>query len=168
MSAKYAIIDAHEIDPRVAGYEIARIGELFVQEFMPHLTYDRAAMEGLFHYRLSNDTSFYAYILIKLDDEGLHESAVGMIIGCLGKMWCSTESVMEELAWYIEENHRGKAGRWSIKLLNYLYEAAKEAGAEVFLASAEESGNDSVNRIYGRMGMVPLETKYYQIFNPGG
>lgn len=135
---------------------LARLGEDFVNEFMPDLTYDHLSMSAQFGSWLLSNPNFVSFVMVSSEGE-----IVGMSMGSMGNMWCSPEIIFEEMAWYVDPLHRGKGSRMTLQLLYLLYGEAESRGATIFRATSELAGCEGVQKVYSRLGLVPTEIVHY-------
>ena len=85
---------------------------------------------------------------------------VGFAAGCKAQLMGDSSIIHgSELAWWVDEEHRG--GRLGIQLLRGLELAAKAAGCSYWsMVYLESSMPDSIRKIYLKMGYQLNETVY--------
>lgn len=139
---------------------IARLGEMFVAEFMPGMPYDPMSFGCLIQNWIQNNPMAKVWVLRDEDD------VLGFSIGMLSPPWFNPQAlVFSELAWFVHPDYRGKTGTGAVRLLTVLKGDAEAMGATHFAASAEVAGEGLVARLYKKMGMTHQESTFTMPLN---
>ena len=139
---------------------IARLGEMFVAEFMPGMPYDPMSFGCLIQNWIQNNPMARVWVL----RDG--EEVRGFSIGMLSPPWFNPQALdFSELAWFVHPDYRGKTGTGAVRLLTALRGDAEAMGASHFSTSAEAGGKSLVAKLYKKMGMTHQESTYVMAIN---
>jgi hypothetical protein len=86
----------------------------------------------------------------------VRDEIVGFLLGSLSITWQGGEVVASELAWFVEQEHRGFG---AIKLVHAFENWATERGATA-IAMADIEGLTDLQSTYERLGYRKVETTY--------
>lgn len=135
--------------------EIVRMAKSF-HEASPYsdVEFSEERCEELFRAYLTGDRRSLV-IILAVDDRPF-----GMIIGHCSELPFSDDRVSSEIAWWVDEDHRGH--RDSVLLMKAYQDWSIRVGAKMTQMAMLDSVTD-LDKFYRRQGFVPAERSYIKV-----
>jgi RimJ/RimL family protein N-acetyltransferase len=123
-----------------------------------HFSLSDKKLLDLFHNACYNKEVFLGLLIVDLDD-----NPKGMILGSVSTSFFSDDLVGSEIAWWVDEDYRGRESADLVDAFVYWCQYTKKAVA-CTLALLTETSNPKIEKYYKRLGFRKAEEAYLKEF----